>query len=108
RELVIHQDTRTRLDMVSSRSPIETVVPIIISGVGLALVLGVLFEARVMLGNVGAERYTDDMAQVEELRREAGWERVEGNLLQANELTNRADDMESAAVELREYAASMS
>jgi len=108
RELVIHQDHRAKRDLVSSRSALESVVPLVITGVGLALVLGVLFEARIMLGTVGAERYTQDLAQIEELRREAGWLRVDGNLLEANDLTNRAEDMESVALELREYSSSMS
>jgi hypothetical protein len=106
RELVIHQDRRAR-EVLSSRSPLESVVPIAIAGLGLALVLGVLFEARVLLGKVGAERYAEDMARVVELRREAGWLRVDGKLLDANDLTNRADDMEAAAIELREYSGAM-
>jgi hypothetical protein len=108
RELVIYQDRGSRRDTVSSRSPLEAVVPMVITGVGLALVLGVLFEARNMLGDVGQERYTQDLAQVEDLRREAGWLRTNGDLLEANGLTNRAEDMEAAAVELREYSSSMS
>jgi hypothetical protein len=108
RELVIHQDTRHRRDTVASRSPLESVVPLVISGVGLALVLGVLFEARMMLGRVGQERYDQDMAQVQLMRNDAGWMRAQGDLLEANDLTNRAEDLEAAAVELREYAGSMS
>jgi hypothetical protein len=108
RELVIHQDARSRRDTVASRSALESVVPMVITGVGLALVLGVLFEARVMLGDVGQERYEQDIAQVEELRRQAGWQRGQGELLEANGLTNRAEDMEAVALELREYSRSMS
>jgi hypothetical protein len=108
RELVIYQDRGTRRDTVSSRSPLESIVPMVITGLGLALVLGVLFQARIMLGDVGQERYTQDLAQVEELQREAGWLRQNGDLLEANGLTNRAEDMTAVAVELREYSSSMS
>jgi hypothetical protein len=107
REVVIHWDRRFRRDTVASRSALESTVPIVITGIGLALTLGVLFEARVMLGAVGEERYEQDIAQVEELRREAGWLRVDGDLVGANQLENRADDMQEAAIELREYAGSM-
>jgi hypothetical protein len=107
RELVMHTDRRVRRDTVSGRSPMENVVPMIITGIGLALVLGVLYESRVMLGNVGQERFEQDVAQVEELRRQAGWARVDGNLLEANGLENRADDLEEAATDLQEYASSM-
>lgn len=108
RELVTQQDEEGQRDTVTGRSPMENAVPLVLTGLGLALVLGVLFEARVILGEVGERRYQDDMAAVEELRREAGWSRTDGDLLQANELANRAEDMESAASQLREYAASMS
>jgi hypothetical protein len=108
RELVIHWDRRFRRDTVASRSALESTVPIVITGVGLALTLGVLFEARIMLGAVGTERYEEDMAQVEEIRREAGWLRVDGDLIGANQLANRAEDLEAAATELREYSSSMS
>lgn len=87
---------------------IDNLIPMILTGVGLMLVLGVLFEARVTLGRVGQERYRQDMSAVQELRREAGFRRTDGKLLEANGLTNRADDMEAAATDLREYAASMS
>jgi hypothetical protein len=107
RELVIHWDRNSRKDRVSSRSPLESAVPMVITGIGLALTLGVLFESRVMLGAVGEERYVEDMAQVDELRRQAGWERADGDLLAANQLENRATDMEEAAAELREYSGSM-
>lgn len=108
RSLVIQQDRRARKDTVAPRSVLENLVPIVITGVGLALALGVLFEARMMLGRVGEERYGQDMAQVQELRREAGWLRGDGDLLAANQLTYRAEDMESAALALREYASAMS
>ena len=107
RELVIHWDRNARKDRVASRSPLESAVPLVLTGVGLALTLGVLFESRVMLGSVGEERFEQDIAQVEELRREAGWVRADGDLLQANQLENRATDLEEAAEELREYSTSM-
>jgi hypothetical protein len=93
---------------VSGRTQIENIIPMILSGVGLILVLGVLYEARVTLGEVGEQQYTQDMAVVEELRREAGWLRADGELLAANQRVNQADDMEAAATALREYASSMS
>jgi hypothetical protein len=107
RELVIHWDKNARRDRTSVRSPLESAVPLVITGIGLMLTLGVLFEARVMLGDVGTERYEQDIAQVEELRREAVWVRTDGDLLAANQLENRATDLEEAATELREYASSM-
>lgn len=108
RELVMQQDRRSRRDTVATRSPMENAVPMVLTGLGLALVLGVLFEARVILGEVGERRHRDDVAAVAELRRESGWLRADGDLLAANERSNRADDMEAAATQLREYAASMS
>ena len=108
RELVMQGDRGQRQDTHSTRSPIENIVPMALSGLGLLLVLGVLYEARVTLGEVGEEQYGQDMAVVEELRREASWRRVDGELLEANELDNRGDDMQAAATELREYAGSMS
>jgi hypothetical protein len=108
RDLVMQGEQRAHFNTVQSRSARENVVPIVLSAVGLVLVLGVLFQARIQLGEVGAERYTTDIAQVEELRRQAGWLRVDGEILSANELTNRAEDMEAAATELREYSLSMS
>jgi hypothetical protein len=107
RELVIHWDKNARKDRVASRTALESAVPLVITGIGLALTLGVLFESRVMLGAVGEERYEQDIAQVEELRRESAWVRADGDLLGANALENRATDMEDAATELREYAGSM-
>lgn len=108
RELVMQKDGRSRGGSLDVRSPMENMVPMVLTGLGLALVLGVLFEARVILGEVGERRYQDDMEAVQELRREAGWLRTDGELLEANELRDRADDMEEAATRLREYAASMS
>jgi hypothetical protein len=107
RELVMQREKKERRYTVQGRSALENAVPIVLTSIGLVLVLGVLYEARVLLGDVGEERYQQDMAQVEEYRREAGWLRVDGELLAANELTNRADDLQEAAVELREYSHSM-
>lgn len=108
RDLVRQKDEGRRQDMVSGRSQMENWVPIILSGLGLVLVLGVLYHARVILGDVGQERYQEDMAQVEELRRQAGWLRSDGDLLEANQRINQADDLEQAAEDLRNYAQSMS
>jgi hypothetical protein len=108
RDLVMQGAGAERRHTVHSRSVRENVVPIVLSSVGLVLTLGVLYEARMQLGEVGQERYGNDMAQVEEFRRQAGWLRVDGDMVQANQLTNQADDMQAAAVELREYALSMS
>ncbi|MCK5412189.1 MAG: hypothetical protein KAJ67_08840 [Gemmatimonadetes bacterium] len=108
RDLVIKKDQEAKRHAVSSRSIAENVVPMILSGVGLVLVIFVLFTARVRLGEVGETDYRQDITAVEELRRNAGWLRVDGDLLAANEQANRADDLEAAATRLREYAASMS
>lgn len=108
RDLVMQGERQERRHTVHSRSVKENVVPIVLSAVGLMLTLGVLYVARYQLGQVGQERYTNDMAQVEELRRQAGWLRVDGEILDANQLTNQADDMEAAATALREYSLSMS
>ncbi len=107
RDLVMQGERKERRHTMHSRSVKENVVPIVLAAVGLILTLGVLYEARVQLREVGQERYVNDMAQVEELRRQAGWLRVDGEILQANQLTNQADDMQAAATELREYSASM-
>ena len=107
RDLVMQGAGAERRHTVHSRSVKENVVPIVLSSVGLLLTLGVLYEARMQLGEVGQERYGNDMAQVEELRRQAGWLRVDGDMVQANQLTNQAEDMQAAAIELREYAVSM-
>lgn len=108
RELVMHGDRQSRRDTHSTRTPVENVVPMVLSGLGLLLVLGVLYEARMTLGQVGTEQYDQDMEVVVELRRNASWLRVDGNLLEANEQENRAADMEAAALELREYSGAMS
>jgi hypothetical protein len=107
RDLVMQGERKERRHTVHSRSVKENVVPIALAVVGLVLTLGVLYEARLQLGEVGQERYVNDMAQVEELRRQSGWLRVDGEILQANQLTNQADDLEAAATELREYSVSM-
>ncbi len=108
RSLLFQRSADQSGETVGSRSALEYIVPMAISGVGLALVLGVLFEARVTLGEVAIERYAQDSAKVDELRRDASWLRVDGNLVAANEQTNRADDLEALAKEQREYAESMS
>ena len=107
RELVMQRERKERRYTVQARSAMENTVPLILTTVGIVLVLGVLYDARVTLGEVGQERYEQDIAQVQEYQREAGWLRVDGELLAANELTNRADDMQEAAIELREYSQSM-
>jgi len=108
RSLLFQRSTEQSGDTVGSRSRVEYVVPMVISGLGLALVLGVLFEARVTLGEVAIDRFAQDSSKVEELRRNASWLRVDGNLVAANEQTNQADDLEAMAKEQREYAESMS
>ena len=108
RSLLFQRSAERSGDTVGSRSSMEYIVPMAISGVGLALVLGVLFEARVTLGEVAIDRFAQDSAKVEELRRNASWLRVDGNLVAANEQTNQADDLEALAKEQREYAESMS
>ena len=106
RDLIMQRDRQKRT--TSARSPMENVVPMFLTGLGLVLVLGVLYQARVTLGDVGEKRFQEDIVVVEELRRNAGWLRVDGDLLAANDQANRADDMEAAATHLREYAGSMS
>ncbi len=108
RSLLFQRSAERSGDTVGSRSPIEFVVPMVISGLGLVLVLGVLFEARVTLGEVSFTRFAQDSVKIEELRRDASWQRVDGNLVAANEQTNRADDLEALAKNQREYAQSMS
>lgn len=108
RSLLFQRSAERAGDTVGSRSPMEYIVPMVISGVGLCLVLGVLFQARVTLGEVATDRFAQDSAKIEELRRDASWLRVDGNLVAANEQTNRADDLEALAKEQREYAESMS
>lgn len=107
RELVMQGDRKENRYTVQGRSMMENAVPLILTGAGIILTLGVLYDARVTLGDVGEERFAQDMAQVEEYRREASWLRVDGELLAANQLSNRADDLQEAAVEMREYAAAM-
>jgi len=108
RSLLFQRSAVRSGDTVGSRSPMEFVVPMVISGLGLALVLGVLFESRVTLGEVSFTRFAQDSVKIEELRRDASWQRVDGNLVGANEQTNRADDLEALAKNQREYAQSMS
>lgn len=108
REFVMQRDVESRRETLTGRSQIENVVPMVISGLGLVLVLGVLYEARIRLGARGEQEFQDDMGVVDELRREAAWARTDGDLLAANDLTNRADDMQDAAENLREYTQAMS
>ena len=108
RSLMMHQSARRTGETLGKRSAGEFVVPMVLSGIGLALVIGVLFEARVTLGEVAVDRFAQDSTKIEELRRTASWLRVDGNLVAANEQANRADDLEALAKEQREYAASMS
>ncbi len=107
RELIMRKDDRVQSSVMTSRSAIENVVPMTLTCLGLVLVLGVLFQSRVILGEVGGERYRHDIQAVSELRREAGWLQTDGKLLEANQLADRADDMEVAATRLLEYASSM-
>jgi len=107
RSLLMHSSARRTGETLGKRSAGEFVVPMVLSGVGLILVLGVLFEARVTLGEVAADRFVQDSAKIEEFRRTASWLRVDGNLVAANEQANRADDLEALAKEQREYATSM-
>jgi hypothetical protein len=107
RAAVMQKDQAERYH-VAGRSQIENVIPMILSGLGLLLVLGVLYEARVTLGEVGEQQYQADMAVVTEMRRQSGFLRADGELLQANQLTNQAGDMEAAATALLEYARAMS
>jgi hypothetical protein len=108
RRLLIHTSSSRSGDTVGNRSAAEYVVPMILCGLGLTLVLGVLFQARVTLGDVAVQRFAQDSSKIEELRRNASWLRVDGNLVAANEQANRADDLEALAKEQREYAMSMS
>lgn len=86
----------------------EHIVPMVLSGLGLILVLGVLYQARVTLGQVGEDRYREDVARVERLQEEADALRAEGELATAAERASQAREVEEASAELREYAASMS
>lgn len=86
----------------------EDLVPLVLSGLGLILVVGVLYQARVTLGEVGESRWERDVAAVEALREEAADLRAEGDLVGANERVAWAEDVEAGAEALREYASSMS
>jgi hypothetical protein len=108
RDLVVKRDRRVRREAVAVKSPLENIIPMVLTGIGLALVLSVLFEARMTLGQVGHSQYTQDMAAVQDLRRQAALMRSDGDLLAANQKTNQADDMQQAAEDLRDYATSMS
>ncbi len=108
RRLLMHKSAAQSGETIRNRSASEYIVPMVLSGVGLVLVLGVLFESRVTLGEVAIDRFAQDSSKIEELRRTASWLRVDGNLVAANEQANRADDLEALAKEQREYAASMS
>jgi len=108
RRLLVRTGATKLGERITQHSPMEHIVPMVLSGVGLMLVLGVLYEARVTLGEVATERFAQDSSVVEEFRRTASWQRVDGNLIEANDLANRADDLEALAKEQREYAASMS
>jgi hypothetical protein len=80
----------------------------VLTGLGLMLVLGVLYEARVRLGEVGLTQYTADSAQVDEWNRLAQGLVADGQLLDANALRARAEDLQAAATVMAEYANSMS
>lgn len=108
RELVMLRDKSERHHTVSARSPMENVIPMVLTGVGLLLVLGVLYEARIRLGEVGETQYRADIAQVEEWNRQAQGLVADGRLLEANDLRARAEDLNAAATALSEYATSMS
>lgn len=108
RELVMLRDTAERHHTVAARSPMENVIPMVLTGVGLLLVLGVLYEARIRLGEVGRNQYEADISQVEEWERQAELRTADGNLLEANSLRAQAEDLRQAATALRDYADSMS
>jgi len=108
RELVMQRDTAERHHTVAARSPMENVIPMVLTGLGLLLVLGVLYEARIRLGEVGQSQYRSDIAQVEEWNRQADFQASDGNLLEANALRAQAEDLQQAATAMRDYADSMS
>lgn len=108
REFVMLKDNAERHHTVAARSSTETIIPMVLTALGLLLVLGVLYEARIRLGEVGEMQYVADHAQAEEFRRQAELRTADGNLLEANSLRAQADDLDRAAVALRDYAASMS
>lgn len=108
RELVMQRDTAERHHTVAARSAMENVIPMVLTGVGLLLVLGVLYEARIRLGEVGQSQYQADIGQVEEWNRQADFQATDGNLLEANALRAQAEDLQQAATAMRDYADSMS
>jgi hypothetical protein len=108
RELVMLKDNAERHHTVSARSSLENVIPMVLTGVGLMLVLGVLYEARIRLGEVGEAQYQADHAQAQEYDRRAQLLVSDGNLLEANALRAQSEDLDAAAVALRDYASSMS
>ena len=108
RELVMLRDNAERHHTVSAKSSTESVIPMILTGLGLILVLGVLYEARIRLGEVGETQYQADSAQVDEWNRQAQGLVSDGQLLEANALRGQAEDLAAAAASLRDYANSMS
>lgn len=108
RELVMLQDHAERHHTVAARSRTENIVPMVLTGLGLLLVLVVLYDARVQLGDVGQRQYEQDTNQVVEFRRQADFAASDNDLLRANALRAQADDLEEAATNLRDYARSMS
>lgn len=108
RELVMLQDNAERHHTVAARSRIESVIPLVLTGLGLLLVLGVLYDARIRLGEVGEEQYQADHAQALEYRRLADFAVSDDDLLRANALRAQAEDLDRAASNLREYSKSMS
>lgn len=108
RELVMLRDNAERHHTVSAKSSMENVIPMLLTAAGLMLVLVVLYEARVRLGEVGQTQYQADTAQVDEWNRQAQGLVADGQLLEANALRAQAEDLQSAATALAEYAGSMS
>jgi len=108
RELVMLKDNAERHHTVSAKSSTESLIPIVLTGLGLLLVLSVLYQARIRLGEVGQDQYTADSAQVDEWNRQAQGLVADGQLLEANALRSQAEDLDQAATALRNYADSMS
>jgi len=108
RELVMLKDNAERHHTVAAKSSLESVIPIVLTGLGLLLVLSVLYQARIRLGDVGRDQYTADSAQVDEWNRQAQGLVADGQLLEANALRSQAEDLDQAATALRNYADSMS
>jgi hypothetical protein len=108
RELVMLRDNAERHHTVSAKSSLENVIPLVLTGLGLLLVLVVLYEARVRLGEVGQTQYEADSAQVNEWNRQAQGLVADGQLLEANALRAQAEDLQAAATIMSEYASSMS